>query len=86
MVDGREQNLEDRASRALNRVMFAVLGVGLTGLIVVVLAVRIRAATSPMNFLQTSWQYVLGAVVLAVWGVVAVQGGVRQMRRDRRTP
>jgi uncharacterized integral membrane protein len=83
MADGREPNLEDRATRALNRVMFWVLGVGVTALIGVVLVVRIRAATSPVNFLQTSWQYVLGAVVLAVWGVVAVQGGVRQMRRDR---
>jgi uncharacterized integral membrane protein len=79
--DEPKLTLEDTASRALNTVMFGLLGAGLAVLIVFVLVVRIRAATSPLNFLQNSWQYALGAVVLGAWGVVAMRGGMRSLRR-----
>jgi hypothetical protein len=79
--DRPKLDLEERTAQVINTVMFGLLGVGATIVILFALVDRIRAATSPANFLHDNWQYALAALFVAVWRGRAIRDGVRALHR-----
>ena len=81
MADPRKLDLEDRTAQVINTVMFVLLGVGFAIVMLFALVDRIRAATSPANFLHDSWEYALGTLAISAWIIRLTYNGVRALRR-----
>ena len=81
MADPPKASLEDTASNALNAVMFWLLVAVLAVAIVFVLVTRVELATSPMNFLHDSWQYVLVSALFVALAGRSLVNAVRRLRR-----